>query len=195
MFFLEDCSIETSAIETTMYIVMAKNSAIIFTRGNWKIAIFLNAVSARTNGVNWIMLPNAFGIASMDIIMLDEIKKIIPIHTEAITPVSSELNVWPITIPVSMKNELVNKIEVKVKLNGRAIPELKNNFVIPRSIVVWIKIMIKAVKKFPRVNTPFEVGVNMLLKYALVFLSFIVKVDVSRMDANIIVIVINPGRM
>ena len=49
--------------------------------------------------------------------------------------------------------------------------------------------------KFPSVNTPFEVGVNILLKYALVFLSFIVKVEVSNIDANIMVIVINPGRM
>ena len=82
------------------------------------------------------MLPRAFGIASIDMIILEEIKKIIPIQTDAITPVSSELNMWPIIIPVRMKNELVSRIDVNVKIKGRAIPELKNIFVIPKSIVV-----------------------------------------------------------
>ena len=102
-------------------------------------------VSAKTKGVYRIIPPSIFGIASIDIIILEEIRKMIPIQTEAMTPVSSELNMFPIIIPARIKNELIIKIEGKVKLNGMAMFELKNNFVIARSMVAWISTIIKAV--------------------------------------------------
>ena len=106
-------------IEAIIYKLRINNSDIIFVSGSWKIDIFLNVVSARTNGVYWIILPSALGIASTDIIMLEDIRKIIPVQTEAITPVSSELKICPMIIPAKIKKELISVINKNVKINGR----------------------------------------------------------------------------
>ena len=56
-----------------------------------------------------------------------------------------------------------------------------------------MEIIIRAVMQLLKVKRPFDVGVKILLKYALVFLSFMVNVAVSNIEENIIIMVINPG--
>ena len=107
--------------------MIVSNSGIMFIIGSWKINIFLSRVSDKTKGVYCIIFPISFGIASIDIIMLEDIRKRMPAQTDAMTPVSSELKIWPMIAPIIIKKELIIIVDKAVKYRGSIIFELKNN--------------------------------------------------------------------
>ena len=88
-------------------------SVFILDRGSWNIITFLNAVSPTTKGLYFIIDAIFSGIASIERIMLDDIKKAMLKDIEAIIAVSSELNIWPISMPSKIKKDIIRK-----RING-----------------------------------------------------------------------------